>query len=310
MSTTYHLPDNQGILKQEVIQRPQWLDEQLYPFQSRFVEIDSNRIHYIDEGSGPILFFLHPSIGWSFMYADIIKELCTRFRCIALDLPGFGLSPAVPGYQHILTSDSRLIERFIQTLGLTEVTLVTHDITGSIGLGVVGRRHEWFRAVIILPGFVWPLEEYRRVYRMVQLVGSPLFRFLSVHFNLLEYTLKSLTKKPNQPFSEQEKRAYREPMADRRVRSYPSDLFKSAVRSHDYLADLEKRLLTFKEMPALLIFGETDGLLKLGWLTRFEQMLPRHRSIVMPGCHHFPQVYDAPGVAMAIRRWWDEEIEP
>ncbi len=311
MSTTYNLFDNQGTFKQEVTQRPQWLDKQLYPFQSHFVEVDGNRIHYIDEGSGPILFFLHPSIGWSFMYADIIKELRTRFRCIALDLPGFGLSPAVPGYQHTLTSDSRLIERFIQTLGLTDVTLFAHDITGSISLGVVGRRPEWFRAVIILPGFVWPLEEYPRVYHMVQLVSSPLFRFLSVDFNLLlEYTLKSLTKKPKQPFSEQEKRAYREPMADRRVRSYPSDLFKSAVRSHDYLADLEQRLLTFKEMPALLIFGETDGLLKLGWLTRFEQIFPRHRSIVMPGCHHFPQVYDAPGVATTIRRWWDEEIEP
>ncbi len=185
MSTTYHLSDNQGILKQEVIQRPQWLDEQLYPFQSRFVEIDGNRIHYIHEGSGPILFFLHPSIGWSFMYADIIKELRRRSRCIALDLPGFGLSPAAVGYQHTLTNDSRLIERFIQTLGLTEVTLLAHDITGSIGLGVVGRRPEWFHAVIILPGFVWPLQESPRVYRMVQLVGSPLFRFLSVHFNLL-----------------------------------------------------------------------------------------------------------------------------
>jgi haloalkane dehalogenase len=56
------------------IARPQWLDEQLYPFQSRFVEVEGNRIHYIDEGSGPILFFLHPSIGWSFMYTDIIDE--------------------------------------------------------------------------------------------------------------------------------------------------------------------------------------------------------------------------------------------
>ena len=74
MSTTDNLFDNQGTLKQEVIQRPQWLDEQLYPFQSRIVEIDGNHIHYIDEGSGPILFLLHPSIGWSFMYADIIKE--------------------------------------------------------------------------------------------------------------------------------------------------------------------------------------------------------------------------------------------
>jgi haloalkane dehalogenase len=311
MSTTYHLPDNQSALKQEVAQRPEWLDEQLYPFQSHFVEIEGNPIHYIDEGSGPILFFLHPSIGWSFMYADIMKELRTRFRCIALDLPGFGLSPVVPSYQHTLTGDSRLIERLIQTLGLTEVTLLAHDITGSVGLGVVARRPEWFRAVIVLPGFVWPLEEYPRVYRMVQLVGSSLFRFLSVHFNLLlEYTLKSLKKKPKQSFSEQEKRAYREPMADRRTRSYPPDLFKSAVRSHDYLEDLEQRLLTLKEMPALLIFGETDGLVKLGWLTRFEQIFPRHRSIVMQGCHHFPQVYDAPGVVTAIRRWWEQEIEP
>ena len=311
MSTTHHLSDHQGTLKQEVIQRPAWLDSELYPFQSRFVEIEGNRIHYIDEGSGPVLFLLHPSIGWSFMYADIIKELRTRLRCIALDLPGFGLSPAVPGYHHTLTNDSRLIERFIQALGLTGVTLLAHDITGSVGLGVVARRPEWFRAVIILPGFVWPLEEYPRVYRMVQLIGSPLFRELSVHFNLLlEYTLKSLKKKPNQPFSAQEKRAYRAPMADHMARSYPSDLFKSAVRSHDYLADLEQRLLTLKEMPALLIFGETDGLVKLGWLTRFEQMFPRHRSIVMQGCHHFPQVYDAPGVAAAIRSFWDEEIEP
>jgi len=118
-----------------------------------------------------------------------------------------------------------------------------------------------------------------------------------------------VTKKPKQPFSAQEKKAYRGPMADRAVRRYPHDLFKSAAKSHDYLADLEQRLLSLKEMPALLIFGDQDGLIKLGWLTRLEQIFPRHRSIVMKGCHHFPQEYDAVGVATAIRRWWDEEIE-
>ncbi|HLX57674.1 MAG TPA: hypothetical protein VKR83_11670 [Ktedonobacteraceae bacterium] len=45
------------------IQRPQWLDEQLYPFQSHFVGIEGNRIHYIDEGSGPTLLLLHPGVG-------------------------------------------------------------------------------------------------------------------------------------------------------------------------------------------------------------------------------------------------------
>jgi haloalkane dehalogenase len=294
-----------------MIARPQWLDEQLYPFQSRFVEIDGNRIHYIDEGTGPTLLFLHPGIGWSFIYRDIIKDLRSRFRCVALDLPGFGLSSAAPGYAHTLTGDSLLLERFIQALGLADITLFAHDITGAIGLGLVGRRPEWFRAVIVGPSFAWPLEDYPRIYYTVKLVGSPLFRFLGTNFNfLLEYTLKSLTKKPRQHFSAQEKQAYRGPMADRAVRRYPHDLFASAASSHDYLADLNQRLLSLHEMPALLIFGETDGLVKLGWLNRLEQIFPRHRSIVMQGCHHFPQVYDPIGVAIAIRSWWDEVIKP
>ena len=45
MPTTYNLSDNQGALKQEVAQRPQWLDERLYPFQSHFVKVDGTSIH-------------------------------------------------------------------------------------------------------------------------------------------------------------------------------------------------------------------------------------------------------------------------
>jgi haloalkane dehalogenase len=293
---------------QEVPQRPQWLDEQLYPFQSHFIEVEGNRIHYIDEGAGPTLLLLHPGVGWSFMYSKIIEQLRSQFRCIALDLPGFGLSPARSGYKHTLTGDSRLIERFIQTLGLSKVTLFSHDVTGSIALGVVARRPEWFRAVVILPSFAWPIESYLKVYPMIQLVGSPLFRFLSYYFNFfLEYTLKTVTKKPGQQFSPLEKQAYRGPNLDRAVRRYPHDLFKSVTKSHDYLADLEQRLSEIKDMPALLIFAE-DGTIEMGWLSRFEQLFPRHRSVVIQGSHHFPQVYDSTAVAAAIQSWWEEEI--
>ena len=135
----------------EASQRPQWLDEQLYPFQSRFVEVEGNRIHYIDEGSGPTLFFVHPGVGWSFMYSDMIQALRGRFRCVALDLPGFGLSAAAPRYRHTLTGDSRLLERFIEALGLKDILLFSHDVTGSIALGVVARRPEWLRVVVVLP---------------------------------------------------------------------------------------------------------------------------------------------------------------
>jgi len=101
--TNVSVSRNHAATVSSTTQRPPWLDEQLYPFQSRFVEVEGNRIHYIDEGAGPTLFFVHPGVGWSFMYSDIIQELRGRFRCVALDLPGFGLSAAAPGFEHTLT---------------------------------------------------------------------------------------------------------------------------------------------------------------------------------------------------------------
>jgi pimeloyl-ACP methyl ester carboxylesterase len=63
-------------------------------------------------------------------------------------------------------------------------------------------------------------------------------------------------------------------------------------------------------MPALLIFGDQDATIKLGWLAQLERICPRHRTIIMKGSHHFPQMYDPIGVATAIQNWWDEEMEP
>ncbi len=289
--------------------RPPWLDERLYPFESHFVGVEGNRIHYIDAGSGPVLLFLHPGVGWSFTFRDVITELRDHFRCIALDLPGYGLSPARPSFWHTLTGDSRLLERFIETLGLSDVTLFGQDITGSVALGVVARRPERFRAVIVGPGFAWPLDEYPGIERMVRLVGSPAARQLGVSTNFfLEYYLSAITKASGEHFSAAEKRAYRGPMADRSVRRFPHDLFASAVRSRDYLDDLERRLSALDTLPALLLFGETDRLVKLGWLERFERIFARHRSVVLMGAHHFPQEYDASAVASEIRDWWSDVV--
>ena len=49
------------------IDRLSWLPEYLYPFQSHFIELDGNRVHYIDEGDGPTLVFLHGNPTWSFL---------------------------------------------------------------------------------------------------------------------------------------------------------------------------------------------------------------------------------------------------
>src|ERR1035438_5030215 len=79
--------------------RPVWVDDKLFPFTSRFVELSGNVVHYVDEGEGPILLMLHGNPTWSFVYRDVIAQLSGSFRCIAPDYPGFGLSSPAPGYQ-------------------------------------------------------------------------------------------------------------------------------------------------------------------------------------------------------------------
>jgi len=62
--------------------RPPWVDDSLFPFESRFVELGDHVVHYVDEGSGPVLLMLNgiqPGPG--------ISSLRGHFRSIALDYP-------------------------------------------------------------------------------------------------------------------------------------------------------------------------------------------------------------------------------
>jgi haloalkane dehalogenase len=69
--------------------RPAWVDDDLFPFESRFLTLDGHTIHHVDEGAGPTLLFLHGNPTWSFVYRDVIGALRDEFRCIALDYPGW-----------------------------------------------------------------------------------------------------------------------------------------------------------------------------------------------------------------------------
>ncbi len=134
---------------QDTVTRPQWLDETLYPFQSRFVEIEGNRIHYVDEGRGPTLLLLHGNPTWSFLYRHIIPRLSGRFRCVAVDYPGFGLSSARLGYSFKPREHSTVIERLVLELDLDEIGLMVQDWGGPIGLGFAGRHPDHIRTLLI-----------------------------------------------------------------------------------------------------------------------------------------------------------------
>ena len=73
--------------------RPDWVSDHLFPFEIRFLALPpDHRMHYIDEGKGDPLVFVHGNPAWSFLFRHPARELRSEFRCVALDHIGFGLS--------------------------------------------------------------------------------------------------------------------------------------------------------------------------------------------------------------------------
>jgi haloalkane dehalogenase len=152
--------------------RPAWVDETLFPFESHYAQINDAQVHYIDEGRGPVFLGLHGNPTWSFLYRHIVTALKDRFRCIALDYPGFGLSEAPSGYRYTAAEHSSVVEGFVNVLGLEGTTMMLHDGGGPIGLSVAARHPERFRALVIGNTFGWPVNGDRTLERLSKLMGS------------------------------------------------------------------------------------------------------------------------------------------
>ena len=77
-----------------------------YPFTSHYLTVPGGRLHYIDEGEGPVITMLHGNPTWSYYFRHLVVLLSKNFRVIVPDHLGCGLSdkPADYGYtleQHI-----------------------------------------------------------------------------------------------------------------------------------------------------------------------------------------------------------------
>ena len=111
-----------------------WLDTSEYPFTSNYFEINGCKLHYIEEGSGEPILFIHGTPSWSFDYRNIIKNLKSDYKCIAIDHIGFGLSDKPEHYDYSTQNHSKTLENFVLKKQLDNITVVVHDFGGPIGL--------------------------------------------------------------------------------------------------------------------------------------------------------------------------------
>ena len=126
-----------------------------FPYESRFVTVHGSKMHFIDEGEGAPILFLHGNPTSSYLWRNIIPYLTPHARCIAPDLIGMGRSDK-PDLGYRFFDHARYVDGFIESMGLEDVTLVLHDWGSGLGFHYVRRHAENVKALAFMEAIVRP----------------------------------------------------------------------------------------------------------------------------------------------------------
>ena len=102
----------------------------------------------------PVILLLHGFPTSSHMFRDLIPALSDRYRVIAPDLPGFGLTraPARGDFDYSFDTLAEVLEGFVDALGLTRYALYIFDYGAPTGLRLAMKHPERVSAIITQNG--------------------------------------------------------------------------------------------------------------------------------------------------------------
>ncbi|MCX8255048.1 Pimeloyl-ACP methyl ester carboxylesterase [Beijerinckiaceae bacterium RH AL1] len=116
----------------------------------RTVAVGDTEVFYREAGApdAPVLLLLHGFPTSSHMFRDLIPKLAHRYRLIAPDLPGFGLTRTPAGFTPSFDGIARVIDGFTQALQLTRYALYVFDYGAPTGFRLAMWHPERVTAII------------------------------------------------------------------------------------------------------------------------------------------------------------------
>lgn len=265
-----------------------WLDTALYPFNSRFLRLEAGDMHYVDEGKGDVILFVHGTPTWSFLYRNLIKELSKDYRCIAIDHLGFGMSGKPDSVSGTPEWHANNLSEFIRKLNLEEITLVVHDFGGPIGLAAGIENSDRIKRVVLFNSWLWAIEEGKQVQQIDRIINSWLGKFLYLNMNISPKVLlkKGFDNKKN--LSKEVHRQYIRPFPDKTARIPLLNLAKALVGSSDWYQDQWEKLDRLSDKEWLIMWGIKDEFITMEYLKKWQERIPNEKTKEF-ACGHFVQ---------------------
>jgi len=290
----------------------------LYPFESRHLDLSGIDYHYIDEGSGEPIVMLHGNPTWSFYYRSLISGLSDRYRAIAPDHIGCGLSekPPLKTYDYRLQSRVDDLERLVNHLGLARnITLIVHDWGGAIGMAYALRHPRNIARIILMNTAAFLMPPGKKLPLRLRLVrsSSPLAAVAVLGLNLfaraalvmasgrgLDHAVKAGLIAPYNSWSNR--------MATLKfVQDIP---LEKGDPSYALVKHLDENMGRLSHLPMLILWGGRDFVFDDIYLAEWQRRFPKAQIHRFPKAGHYVLEDEPEAILSAISAFLSEHPVP
>ena len=281
-----------------------------FNFESHFIEVGGSNIHYIDEGEGDPILFLHGNPTSSYLWRNIIPYCVPYGRCIAMDLIGMGKSDK-PDIGYRFSDHYQYVEGFINELKLKNLTLVIHDWGSGLGFHYATQNQENIKAIAFMESLLKPSKwsEFPADYKM----GFKLFRTDGVGWFMISvmnmFVEKLLPKATGRKLTKIEMDHYRAPyptISSRKpVRQWPREIPIDGTPA-DVHKVVDEYNLKIQQMdcPKILFYAHPGGLINEKSVEWCRQNLKNLTTVDIGEGIHFVQESNPHKIGEELANWY------
>ena len=272
---------------------------------SNYVDTRHGRLHYIDEGSGPPILFVHGTPTNSYEYRHLIASLSATHRCIAPDHLGFGRSERPTAFPYTPEAHAEVLREFVDALRLERFTLVVHDFGGPIGLPLaMSEGSRMVDRVILMNTWAWPLDDDEKMARGARFIAGRAGRWLYKYANASLRLIMPSAYGDRRKLTKTIHRQYLDVFRDRAARVLVLHaLLKALLASRAHYEWLLHRAGQLRRRPVLIVWGMKDSAFRPYQLDRWRSLLPEAEVVRIEGAGHWPHEEEPARVIDAIERF-------
>jgi haloalkane dehalogenase len=266
---------------------PQWFDSCMYHFAPHTFQTAAGKMHYIDQGQGEPVVFVHGNPGWSFEFRDVINGISIKRRCIAPDHIGFGLSDKPADWDYLPEQHAEHFNALMDALDLQGMTLVVSDWGGPIGLSYALRHPERIKRLVIINSWMWSVKD-DGYYRMFSgLMGGAVGRFLTGNFNFFARAVVPMVYGKHRKLTREVHHFMSAPLASKAERKGAYVFPQQIIGSSDWLAQLWEQRAKLTGIPTTIIWGMRDIAFREKELQTWVEALKPEKVIRLEDVGHY-----------------------